>query len=60
LCTIAEANAAQSKLLRANARAMASGFTTVRMEGKEDQSKGISHLPFTITRTIKAGKGGSQ
>jgi hypothetical protein len=60
LCTIAAANATPSKLLRATARAMASGFTTVRVEDDEDKSKGISHLPFTITRTIKATKGGSQ
>lgn len=59
LCTIAAANATPSKLLRANARSMASGFTTVRIEGEEDQSKGISHLPFVIARTTKTTKGGS-
>jgi len=60
LCTVATANAASSRLLRSNARAMSSGFTTVRMEGEEDQSKGISHLPFMIAKTTKAAKGGSQ
>jgi len=60
LCTVSAANAAGSKLLRANARAMSSGFTTVRMEGEEETDKGISHLPFTIARTTKATKGGSQ
>nr|WP_232357741.1 Wadjet anti-phage system protein JetA family protein [Burkholderia cepacia] len=60
LCTIATANATSSKVLRANARAMSSGFTTVRMEGAEVQSQGISHLPFTIARTIKPAKGGNQ
>lgn len=60
LCTIDAANATPSTLLRAHARGMASGFTTVRMEGGEDQSKGISHLPFTIAKTTKAAKGGSQ
>jgi hypothetical protein len=59
LCTIAAANATPSKLLRANARAMSSGFTTVRMEGEEDQSKGISYLPFVIVKPTKAVKGGS-
>lgn len=58
LCTIAGANATPSKLLRANARAMSSGFTTVRMEGEEVQSQCISHLPFTIARTTKPSKGG--
>lgn len=60
LCTIAAANATPSQLLRANARAMSSGFTTIRMEGEEDQSKGVSHQPFTIARTIKTAKGGSE
>lgn len=60
LCTIAAANATPSKLLRANARSMSSGFTTIRMEGEEEESKGISHLPFTIAKTIKPAKGGSQ
>ncbi len=60
LCTVAAANATPSKLLRLNARAMSSGFTTVRMEGHEDRSKGISHMPFLITKTGKAAKGGSQ
>ena len=64
LCTVSAANAAGTKLLRANARAMSSGFTTVRMEGEEEAEevadKGISHLPFTIARTTKATKGGSQ
>jgi hypothetical protein len=60
LCTIAAANATSSKLLRANARAMSSGFTTVRLEDEEDQSRGISHLPFTIARTTKPAKGGNQ
>ncbi|MEJ8852643.1 Wadjet anti-phage system protein JetA family protein [Variovorax rhizosphaerae] len=60
LCTVAAANATSSKLLRANARAMSSGFTTVRMEGEEDQSKGISHLPFVIVNPTKTVKGGSK
>ncbi|RXV65392.1 hypothetical protein D1006_35525 [Burkholderia stabilis] len=60
LCTIAAANATPSKVLRANARAMSSGFTTVRMEGDEDQNQRISHLPFTIARTTKPAKGGNQ
>jgi len=60
LCTIAMANAAPSKLLRANARAMSSGFTTFRMEGDEVRSQGVSHLPFTIARTIKPAKGENQ
>ena len=60
LCSIAMANATSSKLLRANARAMSSGFTTVRMEGEEVQRQGVSHLPFTIARTTKPAKGGNQ
>lgn len=56
LCTIATANATASKLLRANARSMASGFTTVRVEGDENQGKGISHLPFRIEKTTKGGR----
>lgn len=60
LCTIAAANATSSKLLRANARAMCSGFTTVRTDGEEAQGQSISHLPFTIARTTKPANGGSQ
>lgn len=60
LCTVAAANATASKLLQAHARAMSSGFTTIRMDGKEEQGKGISHLPFLIARTTKSAKGGSQ
>ena len=60
LCTVSAANAAGTKLLRANARAMSSGFTTVRMESEEEADKGISHLPFMIVRATKATKGGSQ
>lgn len=58
LCTIAAANATSSKLLHANARSMSSGFTTVRIEGDEDRSKGISHLPFLVARTTKTKTGG--
>lgn len=58
LCTIATANASASKLLRANARAMSSGFITVRMEDEEDKNQAISHIPFTIARTAKPAKGG--
>ncbi|WP_374662278.1 Wadjet anti-phage system protein JetA family protein [Inhella sp.] len=57
LCTIAAANATSSNVLRAGARAMASGFTTVRLEGEEERGQGISHPPFTITRTTKNIKG---
>lgn len=59
LCTIAAANAAPNQQLRAHARAMSSGFTTVRMEGQEERDQGISHLPFTIVGTSKAAKGGT-
>ncbi|WP_329837268.1 Wadjet anti-phage system protein JetA family protein [Stenotrophomonas geniculata] len=58
LCTISTANASTSKLLRANARAMSSGFTTIRLEGEQDEHQGISHLPFVIARTTKPAKGG--
>lgn len=57
LCTIASANATSSKLLHANARSMSNGFTTVRIEGDENRSKGISHLPFLIVRTTKTTEG---
>ena len=60
LCSIAAANASSSQLLRANARAMSSGFTTVRMDGEEVLELGISHEPFVIARTTKKGKGGHQ
>ena len=60
LCAIDAANATSSQLLRAHARAMSSGFTTVRTDDEEAQGPGISHRPFTIARTTKPAKGGSR
>ncbi|MDH6167124.1 hypothetical protein M2282_002273 [Variovorax boronicumulans] len=60
LCAVAAANSSQSRLLRANTKSMTSGFTTVRLDGDEDSSRGITHIPFEIVRTIKASGGRSQ
>lgn len=57
LCTIAAANSSPSRLLRVNTRSMTSGFTTVRLDGDEDSTKGIAHMPFEIVKTTKTSGG---
>jgi hypothetical protein len=70
LCTVAAANSSESHLLRANAKSMTSGFTTVRAdgvgsggeggEGDEDATTGITHIPFDVVKTTRTPGGRPQ